>query len=113
MKLWIDAQLSPALAPWIHAHFEGIEAVSVRELGLVDAEDAEIFEAARRAQAVVMSKDGDFAHLVDRHGPPPQILWITCGNTSNARMRDILSGTFADALDLLRKGEQLVEISGS
>ena len=49
MKLWIDAQLSPSLAPWISSNFEGIEALAVRELGLREAEDAEIFEAARQA----------------------------------------------------------------
>lgn len=62
MKLWIDAQLSPALAQWITDHFEGIEAIAVRELGLRDAEDAEIFEAARQARVIVMSKDSD-SHL--------------------------------------------------
>ena len=30
MKLWVDAQLSPAIAAWINRTFEGIEAESVR-----------------------------------------------------------------------------------
>ncbi|RMF62755.1 MAG: hypothetical protein D6746_03655 [Bacteroidetes bacterium] len=113
MKLWIDAQLPPALAPWISEHFEGIEATSVRRLGLLDAGDEEIFEAARRAKAVVMSKDSDFVALVLRHGPPPALLWITCGNTSNAEMRRILSETLAHAVALLQRGEWIVEISGA
>jgi predicted nuclease of predicted toxin-antitoxin system len=112
VKLWIDAQLSPALARWITDHFEGLEAAAVRELGLRDVEDAEIFEAARQAKAVVMSKDSDFVDLVNRLGPPPQVLWIRCGNTSNAQMRLILSSTLAAAVDLLNKGEALVELSG-
>ena len=112
MKLWIDAQLSPALARWITDHFDGLEAVAVRELGLRDAEDAEIFQAARQANAVVVSKDSDFVDLVNRLGPPPQVLWIRCGNTSNAQMRTILSNTLAAAVDLLHQGERLVEISG-
>ncbi len=112
MKLWIDAQLSPALAPWITDHFEGLEAISVRELGLRDAEDVEIFEAARQANAIVVSKDSDFVDLVNRLGSPPQVLWIRCGNTSNAQMRAIFSSTLAAAVDLLHHGECLVEISG-
>ena len=112
MKLWIDAQLSPALARWITAHFEGIEAIAVRALGLRDMEDAEIFEAARQANAVVMSKDSDFVDLVNRLDPPPQVSWIRCGNTSNAQVRVILSSTLSAAVDLLQKGEPLVEISG-
>ena len=47
---------------------------------------------------------------VERADPPPQVIWITCGNTSNARMRDILRQTFANAL-LLRQGEPIVEIT--
>lgn len=112
MKLWIDAQLSPALARWITEHFEGIEAVAVRDLGLRDAEDAEIFQGARQADAVVMSKDSDFVDLVNRLGPPPQVVWIRCGNTSNAQMRLILSSTLSAVVDLLQQGERLVEISG-
>lgn len=38
MKLWIDAQLSPALAVWITENFSNIEATAIRELGLRDAE---------------------------------------------------------------------------
>ncbi len=113
MKRWIDVQMSPALARWITAHFEGLEAIAVSELGLGNAEDLEIFEAARQANAVVVSKDSDFVGLVNRLGPPPQVLWIRCGNTSNAQMQVTLSSTLAAAVDLLHHGERLVEISGS
>ena len=111
MTLWIDAHLSPALAPWLTERFETIEAFSVRRLGLRDAEDLEIFEAARSAGAVVMTKDRDFVELVQRRGPPPHVLWITCGNTSKAHLRAILKSTLAEALVLLQRGEPVVEIS--
>ncbi|HEX2201765.1 MAG TPA: DUF5615 family PIN-like protein [Longimicrobium sp.] len=68
MILWIDAQISPALAPWVAERF-GIEAYSVKWLGLRDAEDAEIFAAAREANATIMTKDIDFVHLVQKFGP--------------------------------------------
>ena len=110
MTIWVDAQLSPALAPWIASEF-GFEAFSVKYLGLRDATDRAIFEAAREAGAVVITKDSDFVLLLQRYGPPPQVLWITLGNTSNARMRAILLRSFSRALDLLRSGEPLVEIS--
>lgn len=48
MKLWIDAQLSPAIAAWINRTFDDIEAESVRALGLLDATDPEIFEEAKK-----------------------------------------------------------------
>ena len=74
---------------WLSDTF-GVTAHAVRDLGLRDAKDLPIFHAAREAGAVIMSKDSDFVLLLERLGPPPQILWVTCGNTSNARLRDIL-----------------------
>ena len=84
---------------------------SWRDVGLRDAEDLEIFEAAKAQGVIVMTKDKDFVDLVARLGAPPQIIWLTCGNTSNARLQEILSTTLLEALELLGAGEVLVEIS--
>lgn len=111
MVVWIDAQLAPTLAGWLRDTF-GVSAVSARDLQLRDAEDAVLFQAARRAGAVVLTKDADFVTLVGRHGPPPQIVWLTCGNTSNRALRELLSSTWPRVVALLEAGEPLVEISG-
>jgi predicted nuclease of predicted toxin-antitoxin system len=58
-----------------------------------------------------MTKDSDFVSLLERFGPPPQVLWVTCGNTSNLRLKEILTSTLPKALELLNSGEKLVEIS--
>lgn len=110
MNVWVDAQLSPALAPWITSTF-GVECHAVRELGLLGAKDPQIFQAARDAGVVIITKDSDFLILLDRFGPPPQILWITCGNTSNSYLKGILISRLTEALELLAQGEPLVEIS--
>ncbi|MFP4006888.1 MAG: DUF5615 family PIN-like protein, partial [Spirulinaceae cyanobacterium] len=73
MTIWVDAHLSPAIALWIASTFE-VEAVALRDIGLRDAEDSEIFEAAKAKKAIVMTKDRDFVDLVERLGSPPQIL---------------------------------------
>ena len=109
--IWIDAHLSPAIATWITNNF-AVTAVALRDLGLRDAEDPEIFETAKAQGVVFMTKDSDFVDLVERLGSPPQIIWLTCGNTSNARLREILSSVLRETLELLRSGEKLVEISG-
>jgi predicted nuclease of predicted toxin-antitoxin system len=62
MKIWVDAQLPPTLASWLNSRFE-VEALSLKDLGLRDARDIEIFEAARTANAVIMTKDSDFIDL--------------------------------------------------
>lgn len=111
MTIWVDAQLSPAIATWIASTF-GITALALRDVGLRDAEDHEIFAAAKDQGIIFITKDSDFINLVDRLGVPPQIIWLTCGNTSNARLQEILSVTLLEALELLQSGEVLVEISG-
>jgi predicted nuclease of predicted toxin-antitoxin system len=110
MKIWIYAQLPPTLANWLNTNFE-VEAISLKELGLRDAKDTEIFEVARQSNAVIMTKDSDFIDLVCRLRTPPQILWLTCGNVTNRNLQKLLSLTLAQALMELKQGENIVEIN--
>lgn len=80
MTIWLDAQLPPTVAPWIAASF-GVDCQAVRDL-----------------------------ELLRSHGPPPSVLWVTCGNTSNARLRAVLTQVLPAALRLVAQGESLVEI---
>ena len=109
MIVWVDAQLSPRIAQWLSERF-AVEAIPVRDLGLREASDQRIYDAARSAGAVVMTKDVGFVGLLERLGPPPQVLWVTCGNTSDARLREIFGGVFGTALEMLAAGEPLVEV---
>jgi predicted nuclease of predicted toxin-antitoxin system len=82
-------------------------------VGTIYPEDADIFEAARAAGAVVVSKDNDFLSMVERLGAPPQFLWLRCGNCSNRELERILRATLRDAIALLQRGEPIVEITGA
>lgn len=112
MTIWIDAQFSPAIAERMRSTL-GVDAMSLRDLGLRDAEDEEIFAVAKTASVIVMTKDTDFIQLLERFGAPPQILWITSGNTSNLKLKEILSATLEQALEFFAAGEPLVEIGDS
>jgi predicted nuclease of predicted toxin-antitoxin system len=107
--VWIDAQLTPALAPWMSETFD-VDALALRDLGLRDAADREIFFMAREADAVVLTKDFDFVRLVEKHGPPPKVLWLSIGNTSNAHLREVLLANWMRIARLFDTGERLVEI---
>jgi len=113
MEIWIDAQLSPSLALWIKQNFDTVNAKSVRAIGLRDANDELIFQQAKMQMVVIMTKDIDFVRLLERYGPPPKIIWITVGNTSNSRMREILGKYLLVAINMLATGESLVEIEGN
>ncbi|MBN8442627.1 MAG: DUF5615 family PIN-like protein [Thauera sp.] len=110
MIFWVDAQLPPGLAPWLTEAFS-VEAYSMRFLGLHDAEDGQIFDRARGAgEIVLISKDSDFIELIAQRGTPPRLLWVTCGNVTNRRLREVFGRLFVDAIALLQAGEQIVEL---
>ena len=72
MTIWIDAQVSPDIAGWIIEQFQ-LSAEAVRDAGLRDSEDVDIFNAARAANSVVLTKDKDFVIFLNRFGPPPKL----------------------------------------
>jgi predicted nuclease of predicted toxin-antitoxin system len=109
MTLWLDAQISPVMAVWLRMRFD-VDAIAVRDLGLRDAEDPDIYAAAREAGAVVMTKDSDFVDLLERYGPPPQIIWLRSGNTTNARLKQLLTQAFPAVWPMIESSEPLVEI---
>jgi len=67
-----------------------IDSFSLKELGLRDATDKEIFHKAKENDAIVLTKDADFLELLKRFGSPPKIIWVTCGNTSNKKFNLLL-----------------------
>ena len=110
VPIWIDAQLPPALARWLRELGES-GAAHVSELGLLSAEDSEIFQRARQAEALVITKDSDFVQFQERYGSPPRILWVTCGNRSNRFLRDLMSRNWTRVKELLEAGEVLIEMN--
>jgi predicted nuclease of predicted toxin-antitoxin system len=111
VTLWLDEQISPFLAPWIATEC-GVECVSVVDLPVDRASDHSIFIAARALGAIIVTKDSDFLDLVFRLGPPPQVVWLTCGNRSNLEMKSLLVPSLLNGLNLLEAGEPVVEIAG-
>jgi predicted nuclease of predicted toxin-antitoxin system len=109
VNIWLDAHLPPAIAPWIKANFQ-LDCISVRDLGLRDADDDVSFAAARLENVLVMTKDADFKDLVTRLGTPPQVIWIRYGNTSNVALKQRLQNDLPDALKRVQAGDPIVEL---
>jgi predicted nuclease of predicted toxin-antitoxin system len=55
LKLWLDAQMPPALANWIAERFD-VEASNLDAVGLRHARDAQIFAVLGEAGHVIVSK---------------------------------------------------------
>jgi predicted nuclease of predicted toxin-antitoxin system len=66
MKLWIDAQISSHLAPWIKKTL-AVDAYSLEYLKLDETEDEVIFMNARTANAIVMRILYSFKSIWEHH----------------------------------------------
>jgi len=71
MTLWFDAHLSPQIARWVSETF-GFKATPVRDLKLREAEDEQIFFAARKSNVIVITKDSDFVEFIGTPWQPAQ-----------------------------------------
>ncbi len=108
MNFLIDSQLPPALACWIAA--QGHQATHVVELGLEAADDGVIWEQARQTQAVVVSKDEDFADRWLLHSEGVALVWLRKGNCSNRALLAWLEPVWPEVLKRLEQGETFVEL---
>ena len=108
--IWLDAQLPPSLAQWITDNFSE-PCLAVRDVGLRDAADFDIFKQAKIANVIVMTKDKDFVDLLYVHHAPPKIIWLTCGNTSKQKLKEFMTLHLRQALRILGAGNDLVEIN--
>jgi len=88
MKLLFDQNLSPRL-PRLLADIYA-ESVHVREVGLRDADDSEIWEYAKVNGYAVVSKDSDFQQRSLLSGAPPKFIWLRVGNCTVARTESLL-----------------------
>jgi predicted nuclease of predicted toxin-antitoxin system len=109
LNFLIDAQLPPALSKWISGR--GHEAKHVFEIALHTASDPAIWEHARTANAIIISKDEDF---VARWLFEPQVrfIWIRKGNCSNQALIAWLEPLWVETLRRLEQGEQFIELRG-
>lgn len=108
--IWLDAQLPPSLAQWIIENLDE-PCKAVRDIGLRDAADFDIYQQAKAANVVVMTKDKDFVDLLYVHHAPPKIIWLTCGNTSKHKLKELMTLHLRQALRILAAGNDLVEIN--
>ena len=112
LQFWVDHNLPKALAILIQEHF-AFQAVSFSDLMMERMEDAEVYRnAAQNMNVVIITKDQDFVNLCMSKGAPPKIIWITVGNVTNARLKEIFKSTFEDAIKKLSTYD-IVEISNS
>ena len=108
MRFLVDAQLPPALARWLADR--GHDAEHVIDHRLETTDDRVIWDFAQAQDAVIVTKDEDFAVRRSLAQSGPRIVWIRRGNTSRRDLLVWFDALFPDVLDALNRGEIIVEI---
>ncbi|HEY2032531.1 MAG TPA: DUF5615 family PIN-like protein [Rhizomicrobium sp.] len=107
MKFIVDAQLPPSLAVWIRAR--GHDASALREIGLRDASDIEIWTYACSADCILITKDQDFPLLAETQ-PGAKIIWIRTGNLLKRALLKRFEHAWPELLGHLQSGIAIVEL---
>jgi predicted nuclease of predicted toxin-antitoxin system len=96
VKLLFDQNLSRKLVAQLSTVFPGSTHVVFENLDASD--DQVIWEFAKNAGYIIVSKDSDFRQLSFLHGYPPKTVWLRIGNAPTKTAADLLinnSGTIA------------------
>lgn len=88
----------------------GHDAIAVREIGLRDAKDSEIWHYALQNHAAILTKDEDFAKRSICSSHPPIVIWLRIGNATNAALLSWFLPLMPAIDRRLQAGDTLIEV---
>ena len=88
MKLLFDQNISFRILKQISDVYP--EAKQVKDVGLENSSDSEIWEFARKNNYNIVTFDSDFYDLSVIKGIPPKIIWLRICNTSTISIAKVL-----------------------
>ena len=109
MKILLDANISWKLINKLKPVFG--ECAHVDLIGLdVPAEDIDIWNYALDNGYIIITKDNDFADLLEINGFPPKVVLLKTGNNSSQALMELLENVKPMIEDLERNNYGLLEI---
>lgn len=103
MKLLFDQNISFRVVNRVQNNFT--QARQVRQLGLENTSDIEIWQYAKDNDYTIVTFDSDFFDLCSIKGHPPKIIWLRLGNTSTNYIADIINQKAEMISDFIEKTE--------
>ena len=88
----------------------GHDAKHVEDVGLREAEDQPVWRYALENQAVVITKDEDFADHARRSPSSPVIVWLRIGNASNRALRLWFVPQLPQIIAWIEQGHHLIQV---
>ena len=84
MNLLLDQNISYRVVAYLEPVFGSVK--QVKQLGLTDVSDVEIWNFSKRNNYTIITFDSDFIDIASLHGSPPKIIWLRFGNASNLKI---------------------------
>ncbi len=103
MRLLFDQNISFRIIAKIKLNFP--EAKQVRELGIENYSDLEIWKFAKEKEYTIVTFDGDFYDLSNFKGFPPKIIWLRFGNTKTDFIANIINSRHSIINDFINDFE--------
>ena len=92
MKLLLDENLSDRIIDKIIELYPNSQ--HVKSLGLINTDDAIIWEYAKQHDFVIVSKDSDFHQRSLLYGHPPKFIYLRIGNSPTSKIVQTLKHNF-------------------
>ena len=108
MRFLVDAQLPPALARMLTER--GHHAEHVVDIASGDTPDTVLWQYALDHDAVIITKDEDFADLVTRSDIAPRIVWVRLGNTTRRALLEWFLPRLDTIIETIDAGNTLIEL---
>ena len=99
MKLLFDQNISFRVLKKLDKIFSGSE--QVKDLGLQDFSDKQIWNYAKENNFSIVTFDSDFFGLANLFGHPPKIIWLRTGNRKTNEIAELLVSKSEIILDFL------------
>jgi predicted nuclease of predicted toxin-antitoxin system len=110
MKFIVDTQLPPALASFIsNKGYDCIHTIFYEEGHLL--KDKEIISIAISEGRAIITKDADFKDNFIAKGTPPEVLYLTFGNSTNQELLSYFKSHLNRVMELFTSGAEFVEFN--
>ncbi|HET7621361.1 MAG TPA: DUF5615 family PIN-like protein [Gemmatimonadaceae bacterium] len=88
LKLLFDQNLAPILVRRLADLYP--ESTHVRDIGLQEADDEDIWRHAAIEGFAIVTKDDDYRQRSFVRGHPPKVIWVRLGNCTTAEVEQVL-----------------------
>ena len=99
MKLLFDQNISFRILKKLDKYFP--ESKQVKELGLQNFSDRQIWAYAKENNFALVTFDSDFFDLANLFGHPPKIIWLRSGNSNTNELAELIISKSELILDFL------------